>query len=166
MMHNTEEGMSWRCKTHLELNDIQPASIYFAPFKWHWCTWSSEDAQWTMVILGSSVWKWSSADLSVGSDNRLVSVCSGHRGRPPRTEQRGRLLWYSWRSQTPWWLSTHPSVTEKAATWRRNHYSFNHLSYSAEHTLIQTRTHTRTQTSTLELGRSPKADFSDNQSEE
>lgn len=32
MMHDSEEGMSWKCKTHLEFNDIQPVRIGFLAF--------------------------------------------------------------------------------------------------------------------------------------
>lgn len=53
------------------------------------------------------------------------------------------------------WLSSHQSLTEKAATWRRNHYSFNHLSYSAEHTYPNTHTlgHKRVHTSLVGVQR-------------
>lgn len=160
MMHGTEEGMSWKSKTHLEFNDIQPVSIPFFSLSMvlmHFLQWSCSVAtsETTMVILGGSWWKWCSADLSVRSDDvvvgEVVSVCSEHGGRPLGTEQRGgsygtadALRHVRQSDGFPLISQRLQSLTEKAATWRRNHFNFNHLSYSAEDTHIRTHTHSDT----------------------
>lgn len=97
------------------------------------------------------------SDLSRGSDDVVVGeVGSGrweHEGRPLGTEQRGgsygtadALRHFKLSDGFPLISQQLQSSTEKAATWRRNHFHFNHVSYSAGHT--RTYTHPKTHSHT------------------
>lgn len=129
--------MSWKCKTHLEFNEIQPVSL----------PCHSDDAFPAVgtIVLGGYGWRWCSADLSIQRDDMVRGGVVRAQFGAQRKEPIGRLLWHSWRSLTSQmaFLSSAKrlqSWTEKAATWRRNHLNVNHLSYNVG----DTHTHTDT----------------------
>lgn len=104
MMHDSARGMSWKCKTHLEFNDIQAASFLFLPFhdinvfrplellSGHQQEDSGRTGMLRVEMCETGCWKRYSADLSWRSDDMVFGeLGSGHwehRGRPLGTEQR------------------------------------------------------------------------------
>lgn len=113
--------MSWKCKTHLEWNDIQLVSFLFFSLSWYWCISSCGAAQWPPArgqwsLLGGSWLK--CVKQIAGNDGQQICLYDqttrlllvGSEEWPLGTEQRGRLLWHGRRSptfQTVRWLSSH-----------------------------------------------------------
>lgn len=138
--------MSWKCKTHLEFNEIQPARL----------PCHSDDAfpGVATIILGGYRWRWCSADLSIQRDDNMVlgGVVRAQFGAQRKTTKdraKRRLLWHGWCFLTSQMASVSSakrlqSWTEKAATWRRNQFNVNHLSYNVGHTHTHTNKYAQT----------------------
>ncbi len=154
---------------------IEQYSVFqfiFSPSWWHLWSCSVATSRRTVVLLGGSWWKHVEQATHLSLDDMVVgNVNSGHwehGGGALGTEQRGgyngtadALRHFKQSGGFPLISQRLQSSTEKAATWRRNRFNFNHLSYSAAYT--HSKTHTQKQVYT---GLSPKADFSDNLSGE
>lgn len=153
----------------------------FFSFPWHWCVscsaatwWSPARGQWYYwEAPGGNVWHvLPEMTLSrfVCEIVVVVEVGSGRMEEDHWGRSRGGVSYGTadalrhFRQSDGFLLISQrlQSSTEKAATWRRNHFNFKHLSYSAEHTHTKTHTHTNK----YAWSQSPKADFSDNQSGE
>lgn len=113
----------------------------------------------TVVLLGGSWWKcWKQTAEKILSRSayefRWYGCRSSEfswRGGALGTEQRGdsygtadTLRHFEQSDGFPLMSQRLQSSTEKAATWRRNHFNFNHLSYSAANTHSKTHTHSHT----------------------
>lgn len=173
--------MSWKCKTQLRLNDFQ---LPFVPFRdafppvellsGHQWEDSGHTGRLLVEMCQTVCCKWYSADLSIRSDDTvIVEVDSGrweedHRGRSGGEALMAQLTLSDKLSDGfPLIGQRLQSLTEKAATWRRNRLQPRELQCQT-HMYIHTskNTHSHTRTSTHGLGQSPKADSRDNQSGE
>lgn len=184
-MHNSEEGMSWKCTTHLGFSYIQPVSFLFLPFH-------DTDAFHPVNLLSGHHWENSGRTgrilvemISSRSDNnirwqdcwggwfRLIgSTEEDHRGRSRGETLMAQLTLSDISNCQTAFLSPANGFSHqqkkgshvKKKTFQLQPRELQCRTHMYIHTSINTHTHTRT--STHGLGQSPKADFSDNQSGE